>query len=74
MTVIFQDKGSDFPPLVTSVEDRDAAVRYIVCEVAKAVPHQMETVTSDDARRTLDGCDSFSMTEKSGSQYVWTIQ
>jgi len=74
MNVVFQDKGTDFSPSVISVANREEAVNLIVSEVVKTEPHRMETVTSDDVRRTLGECDSFSMTEKSGSQYVWTIQ
>lgn len=74
MNVVFQDKGTDFPPSVIPVEDRASAVRYIVNEVAKTAPHWTENATVDDAERKLAECNTFSMTERSGSQYVWTIQ
>lgn len=72
-SVVFQDQGADFPPIVTNFSTRDACVAYILEEVSDAEPHRMESATVEDARKTLASIDSFSMIVKNGSKYIWTI-
>lgn len=74
MNVIFQDKGTDFPPTITHFNSREEAVMYILSQVSCTPPHKMEQKAVNDAQNALSVRDSFSMTEASGSQYVWTIQ
>lgn len=53
MYVIFEDKGTNFPPIVTGFRSRRAAVTFILKEVADTKPHRMEPVSVDDARAWL---------------------
>ncbi|MGN0847257.1 MAG: hypothetical protein ACI4RA_07730 [Kiritimatiellia bacterium] len=74
MVVIFQNLGTDFPPIAMNFDTRSKAVDFILNEVAKCISHKMDSVTVNDARKILARYDSFSMIEAGGSKYIWMIQ
>ena len=73
--VVFENKGTDFPPITTVFKLRDDAEAFIVESALEEQVHPMEKqVTSRAVRVSLKRSNVFSMTTADGSRYIWTLQ
>ena len=73
--VVFENKGTDFPPITTVFKLRDDAEAFIVESALEEQVHPMEKqVTSRAVRESLKRFNMFSMTTADGSRYIWTLQ
>lgn len=74
ITVVFQDKGTDFPPITTLFKRYSEAERHIVAEILRTQPHKTENVVLEKVLAGLRTRGTYSMTTEDGSVYVWTIE
>ena len=74
VVVIFQDKGTDFPPITMLFGRYSEAERHIVAEVMRTPPHKTENVVREKVLSGLRTHGTYSMTTEDGSTYVWTIE
>jgi len=72
--VIFQNKGTDFPPIVTPFAVRSEADAFVESEFSSVQPHKSESATLNDVRTALAKHNAFSMTTVDGATYAWTIR
>lgn len=73
--VVFENKGTDFPPITTVFKLRDDAEAFIVESALEEQVHPMEKqVTSRAVRESLKRFNMFSMTTADGSRYIWALQ
>ena len=74
-TVVFEDKGTDFPPITKAFKSRNDAESFVVESALEEQVHPMEKqVTSRAVKKSLKLFNMFSMTVADGSGHVWTLQ
>jgi len=74
IVVIFQNKGTDFPPIVTPFAARSEADAFVESEFSSIQPHKSELATLKDVRSAIAKHNAFSMTTADGATCAWTIR